>query len=67
MADIPVERRAYFPLPPPDPRQSRTCSVCGRPAMTPWYLRRDRTRHVFRRWVCLNCQAYEDVPEEESA
>jgi hypothetical protein len=35
--------------------------------LTPWYLRRDQARRVFRRWVCLGCQAHEDVSEEESA
>ena len=67
MSDIPVDRRTYFPLPHPDPRQSRTCPVCGRQTMTPWYLRRDQMRCVFRRWVCVNCQAHEDISEEESA
>jgi hypothetical protein len=35
--------------------------------LTPWYLRRDRERHVWRRWVCLSCQAHQDLPEDESA
>ena len=65
--DVPVERRTYYPLPHPDPAQSRPCPVCGRQMLTPWYLRRDRERHVWRRWVCLNCQAHRDLPEDESA
>jgi hypothetical protein len=67
VTEIPVERRTYYPLPQADPRQSRVCSACGRRMLTPWYLRRDQARRVFRRWVCLGCQAHEDVLEEESA
>lgn len=67
MADVPVERRTYFPPPAPDPAESRRCPVCGRQTMMPWYLRRDRERHVWRRWVCLACQAHLDVAEDESA
>ncbi len=65
--DVPVERRTYYPMPHPDPEQARPCPVCGRRMLTPWYLRRDRERRVWRRWVCLNCQAHQDVPEPESA
>lgn len=67
MPDIPVERRTYFPLAPADPAAARPCPACGRPAMTPWYLRRDRERHIWRRWVCTSCQAEQDLPEDESA
>ncbi len=67
MADVPVERRTYYPLPHPDPGESRQCPACGRPLLTPWYLRRDRERRVWRRWVCLGCQAHLDILEEESA
>lgn len=67
MADVPVERRTYYPLPHPDPAGSRTCPACGRRMLTPWYLRRDRERRVWRRWVCLACQAHQDLPEDESA
>ncbi|MGH7264439.1 MAG: hypothetical protein ACREMB_06220 [Candidatus Rokuibacteriota bacterium] len=67
MPDVPTERRTYYPLPQPDPVQSRQCPSCGRLTMTPWYLRRDRDRRVWRRWVCLTCQAHADLPEDESA
>jgi len=67
MPDVPVERRTYFPLPKPDPAEARVCPVCGRRTLTPWYLRRDRERRVWRRWVCLVCQAQQDIPEDESA
>ncbi|MBI2468728.1 MAG: hypothetical protein HYV62_13095 [Candidatus Rokubacteria bacterium] len=67
MHDVPVERRTYFPLKPPDPAEARPCPRCGRPAMAPWYLRRDRERRVWRRWVCTACEATQDVPEDESA
>ncbi len=65
--EVPVERRTYYPHPHPDPAQSRRCPVCGRDMLTPWYLRRDRERRVWRRWVCLNCQAHQDLSEEENA
>jgi len=65
--EVPVERRTYYPMPQPDPAQSRVCPVCGRRMLTPWYLRRDRERRVWRRWVCLACQAHQDLPEPESA
>jgi len=67
MSEIPVERRTYYPLPQLDAEMSRACPACGLQMLTPWYLRRDRDRRVYRRWVCLNCQAHEDVSEEESA
>jgi hypothetical protein len=35
--------------------------------MVAWFLRRDRERHVWRRWVCTVCQAHQDLPEDESA
>ncbi len=65
--DIPVERRTYLPaaVPPGAPR--RTCPACGGNALVPWYLRRDRERQVWRRWVCLDCQAHQDLLENESA
>jgi hypothetical protein len=67
MADVPVERRTYFPQTTPAGSDPRPCPVCGRLTLVPWYLRRDRERHVWRRWVCTACQAQQDVPEEESA
>ena len=65
--NVPVERRTYYPHPSPDPAQARPCPVCGRHHFMPWYLRRDRERRVWRRWVCLACQAHRDLPEPESA
>lgn len=67
MTDIPVERRTYLPLVVPPAAERRDCPSCGRPGLAPWNLRRDRQRRVFRRWVCVLCQAYHDVPEDESA
>jgi transposase len=65
--DVPVERRTYYEHAEPDPTTSRVCAVCGRKTMVPWYLRRDLERRVWRRWVCLSCQAHQDLPEQESA
>jgi hypothetical protein len=67
VSEIPVERRTYYPLPEPDPAESRVCRACGRPTLTPWYLRREHSRRVLRRWVCLTCQAHEDIAEDEYA
>ena len=67
MADVPVERRTYFPPAVPPAAERRACPACGRLALVPWYLRRDRERHVWRRWVCTACQAHQDVAEDESA
>jgi len=67
MTDIPVERRTYFPHQVPAAAAERNCPVCGRHTLVPWYLRRDRERHVWRRWVCTACQAHQDLPEDESA
>jgi hypothetical protein len=67
MAEIPVERRMYFPHTPPLERDRRVCPSCGWSALTPWYLRRDRERRVWRRWVCRHCQASHDLPEDGSA
>jgi len=67
MTDVPVERRTYFPQVIPAGAERRPCPVCGRLTLVPWFLRRDRERHVWRRWVCTACQAREDLPEDESA
>ena len=67
MPDVPVERRTYFPLAMQPNGDRRPCPRCGRLALTPWYLRRDRERRVWRRWVCVHCQAHQDVPEDASA
>jgi hypothetical protein len=67
MADVPVERRTYFHQILPAGGERRPCPVCGRLTLIPWYLRRDRDRHVWRRWVCTACQAHQDIPEDESA
>ena len=66
MTDIPVERRTYFHA-GTEMGGGRPCPECGRPAFVPWYLRRDRERHVWRRWVCTVCQAHRDLLEDESA
>jgi hypothetical protein len=65
--EVPVERRTYFPIPHPGSAEARPCPSCGRRTLVPWYLRRDQTRQVWRRWVCLVCQAHEDRLENESA
>jgi len=67
MTDVPVERRTYFPPAIPAGAGQRLCPVCARLTLVPWYLRRDRERHVWRRWVCTACQAHHDLPEDESA
>jgi hypothetical protein len=67
MTDVPVERRTYFPQSVPADAERRPCPVCGRLALSPWYLHRDRERHVWRRWVCTACQAHQDLREDESA
>jgi hypothetical protein len=67
MADVPVERRTYFPAALAPGADRRPCPACGRLALAPWYLRRDRERRVWRRWVCAACQAHQDVAEDESA
>jgi hypothetical protein len=67
MSDVPVARRTYFPLPTPPAAERRPCPVCGRDALSPWYLHRDRERRVWRRWVCLDCHAFRDLAEEDSA
>jgi hypothetical protein len=42
------------------------CPRCGLPAMIPWTLRRDdRSKQVFRTWVCTECQLMEERPEPE--
>jgi len=42
------------------------CPRCSRRAMIPWTLRRDdRTKAVFRTWVCTECQITEERPEPE--
>jgi hypothetical protein len=67
MTEVPVERRTYFPSAGAVGAERRPCPSCGAPELTPWYLRRDRERRVWRRWVCLRCQAELDVAEDESA
>ena len=42
------------------------CPRCGRLSLTPWILRRDQERHVWRRWVCIECQFTEERQEDES-
>jgi hypothetical protein len=65
--DVPVERRTYYQHAEPDPAESRVCGACGRKTLVQWYLRRDLQRRVWRRWVCLSCQAHQDLLEQESA
>jgi hypothetical protein len=67
MSEVPVERRAYFPPAGTDLGPRRPCPACGRLTFVPWYLRRDRERRVWRRWICVACQADRDLPEDESA
>jgi hypothetical protein len=50
---------------PPGARPER-CGACSRLALIPWTLRRDdRTKAVFRTWVCAECQRLEERPEPE--
>ena len=49
---------------PPGAKPER-CTRCGRLAVIPWTLRRDdRTKAVWRRWICVECQASEERPED---
>jgi hypothetical protein len=42
------------------------CEQCGRRAVIAWTLRRDdRTKQVFRTWVCTECQRTQERPEPE--
>lgn len=61
----PVELRVYYPVGTPNPTETRPCPGCDRKLMKPWYLRRDRERRVWRRWVCAGCHAHQDVQEED--
>jgi hypothetical protein len=67
MREIPVERRVYFPHPLPADAERRPCPACGQTTLTPWYLRRDQERRVWRRWVCVACAHQQDIEEEQSA
>lgn len=67
MTDVPVERRTYLHPPAAPGVERRPCPACGKLALTPWTLRRDNQRRVWRRWVCLECERYQDLPEDESA
>ena len=67
MSDVPVERRTYFTAAAPPSAERHACPACHRVTLVPWYLRRDRERRVWRRWVCTVCQAHQDLPEDESA
>jgi hypothetical protein len=50
---------------PPGARPER-CRVCGQLALIPWTLRRDdRTKLVYRTWVCTECQVTEERAEPE--
>jgi hypothetical protein len=67
VSDVPVERRTYYRLGAPPVAERRPCPVCGRRGLVPWTLRRDRERRVWRRFICLECQAHQDVAEDASA
>jgi len=43
------------------------CPRCHRLTLTPWILRRDRERRVWRKWVCIECQFTKERQEDESA
>ncbi len=46
--------------------RAELCPRCARRAFIPWTLRRDnRTKQVWRTWVCTECQLTEDRPEPE--
>jgi hypothetical protein len=43
-----------------------SCPRCARRGFIPWTLRRDnRTKQVFRTWVCTECQLVQERPEPE--
>ncbi|MBI4635558.1 MAG: hypothetical protein HY727_04325 [Candidatus Rokubacteria bacterium] len=56
----------WLPSHVPEGAHPETCSHCGRRAVIPWTLRRDdRTKVVFRTWVCTECQVTAERPEPE--
>ena len=68
MAEVPVARRTYFhDVVHPTDDGVKPCPTCGGRTLEPWYLRRDRQRRVWRRWVCTACQTAHDLPEDASA
>jgi hypothetical protein len=56
----------WLPSTLPPGAAAEPCPRCGRRAFIPWTLRRDdRTKQVFRTWVCTECQVLEERPEPE--
>jgi hypothetical protein len=56
----------WLPSEVPPGAKTERCPRCGRDTLIPWTLRRDdRTKVVFRTWVCAECQVLEERPEPE--
>jgi ribosomal protein S14 len=56
----------WLPSKLPAGARADRCPQCGRPTFIAWTLRRDeRTKQVFRTWVCTDCQATQERPEPE--
>jgi hypothetical protein len=56
----------WLPSRVPAGTSAERCPRCGRPGLIPWTLRRDdKTKAVFRLWVCAECQTSEERPEPE--
>jgi len=56
----------WLPSEVPPGADTERCPRCGRRTFIPWTLRRDdRTKVVFRTWICTECQTMEERPEPE--
>jgi hypothetical protein len=60
------EKLPWLPLSLQEGAVRERCPRCHRLALTPWILRRDRERRVWRRWLCIECQFTEERLEDES-
>ena len=56
----------WLPSTLPPGARPEGCPRCGRLAFIPWTLRRDdRSKQIFRTWVCTECQVSSERPEPE--
>ena len=60
-----MQKLPWLPFTLPAGAHAEICPRCGRKAVVPWTLRRDRERKVWRTWVCTHCQYEEERPEAE--
>lgn len=61
-----LEKLPWLPSSLLDGAVRECCPRCHRLTLTPWILRRDRERRVWRRWICVGCQGSVERSEEES-